>query len=96
MIHSVYYVYAIVRRPKLVLDFSLTLILNHIILTTYYSAAFPSSLFFWAIIAAGAAITIVLAEQMCVKRELREGITIQNPEERALHEDMEMGNLRPD
>ncbi|KAF8515923.1 hypothetical protein JB92DRAFT_36514 [Gautieria morchelliformis] len=43
---DVYYLYIFVRRPRLILDFALTLVLNHLILTTYYSAALPSSPFF--------------------------------------------------
>ena len=79
------------------LDFTLTLVFSHVILTTYYSAALPSSLFFWLIMAAGAALTTTLAEQMCIKRELREGITIpSNQTQNSQDEEMEMGNLRPD
>lgn len=94
---SVYSIYTIVRKPRLVLDFTLTLILCHIILTTYYSAALPSSLFFWIIMSAGAAITTVLGEQMCVKREMREGISIPpNHEQISQEEEIELGSLRPD
>jgi len=94
---DVYFIYILVRRPKLVLDFTLTLVLSHVILTTYYSAALPASLFFWFIMALGAAITTTLAEQMCVKRELREGIpVISSQGNNSQEEEMELGNLRPD
>jgi hypothetical protein len=96
-IRSVYAIYTVVRRPKLVLDFTLTLVFSHIILSTYYSAALPSSLFFWLIMAAGAALTTTFAEQMCVKREMREGITIpSNQAQNGQDEELEMANLRPD
>jgi hypothetical protein len=52
------------------LDFTLTLILNHLILTTYYSGAFPTSIFFWFIMVISALIMILIAEQLCVRREL--------------------------
>lgn len=58
----------------MVLDFALTLILNHTILTTYYASSFPTSLFFWLIMSIGALLLIVFAEQLCVRRELREGL----------------------
>jgi hypothetical protein len=63
------------------------------VLTTYYSAAIPTSLFYWAVLFAGAALTIVFAEQMCVKREMNEGLRIR-PEDEAV-EGMEMGGLLP-
>ncbi|KZS94756.1 hypothetical protein SISNIDRAFT_473800 [Sistotremastrum niveocremeum HHB9708] len=95
---DVYYIYTFVRRPKMVLDFSLTLVMIHLVMTTYYSAALPSSLFFWLILAGGAAIKIIFGEQMCVKREMREGLDISGlEEERALRDEhLEMGALRRD
>lgn len=85
---SVYYLYTLVRRPRLILDFVFTLVFNHIVLTTYYSAALPSSLFFWLVMAAGAALVVVFAEQLCVRREMREGLSVVSTEA----EEMEMGN----
>ncbi|WAQ88257.1 hypothetical protein PtA15_9A384 [Puccinia triticina] len=41
---GVFILYEIVRRPKHIMDHSLTICLNHLILTTYYSAHLPSSL----------------------------------------------------
>lgn len=58
----------------MVLDFTLTLILNHTILTTYYASSFPTSLFFWVIMGGSATLIIVFAEQLCVRREMREGL----------------------
>jgi hypothetical protein len=49
--------------------------------------------------ASGTVLTTTLAEQMCVKRELREGIIVpsnQNQGNNSQDEEMEMGNLRPD
>ncbi|KAG8949972.1 hypothetical protein FRC04_008051 [Tulasnella sp. 424] len=71
---DVLYIYHIVRKPTHVLDFALTLLLNHLILTTYYSSSLPSSLFFWLVVFGGSAITIIFAEQLCVRREMKEGL----------------------
>jgi hypothetical protein len=46
------------------------------VLTTYYSASIPNSLFFWLVMAAGAVVSVVAAEQLCVRREMREGLSI--------------------
>ena len=43
---SVYYLYYLVIRPWFILDFTLTLLFNHLVLTTYYSADLSTSLFF--------------------------------------------------
>jgi protein SYS1 len=58
----------------MILDFSLTLVFIHFILATYYSGSLPLSLFFWLVMAASAVIMIAFAEQLCVKREMREGL----------------------
>ena len=73
---SVYYLYALVRRPRLILDFTLTLVFNHLVLTTYYAAAIPTSVFFWLVMCVSAAGTVVFAEQLCVKREMSEGLVV--------------------
>jgi protein SYS1 len=48
----------------------LTIFFIHLILTTYYSGSFPTSLFFWTVMAICATIIILLAEHICVRREL--------------------------
>jgi len=64
------------------------------VLTTYYSAALPTSLFFWLVLLAGAVMTIIIAEQLCVKREMSEGLNVMSirPEDQDI-EEMEMGGL---
>jgi len=91
---SVYYLYHLVRRPRLILDFTLTLLFNHLVLTTYYSAAIPTSLFFWIILLGSSFLTLLLAEQMCVKREMSEGLVIASNSLEA--GDVEMSALRRD
>ncbi|BGP41212.1 hypothetical protein JCM10449v2_005186 [Rhodotorula kratochvilovae] len=73
---DIFFLYHIVRRPTHILDFSLTLLFNHLILTTYYSSSFPSSLFFWFVVCTSAVAQIVLAEQLCVQREMRDGFSV--------------------
>ncbi|WWC68543.1 uncharacterized protein I206_102472 [Kwoniella pini CBS 10737] len=68
--------YYLIRRPTYILDFSLTLIFNHFILTTYYSASFPTSIFFWLIQSIGAIVMVVISEHLCVKREMRSELDI--------------------
>jgi Integral membrane protein S linking to the trans Golgi network len=93
-VNSIYYLYTLVRRPRLVLDFALTLVFNHLVLTTYYSASVPSSLFFWIILAAGTAGTVIITEQLCVKREMTEGLAVPSAD---ATDDVEMGDsLRRD
>jgi hypothetical protein len=75
----------------MILDFALTLVFNHLVLTTYYSASIPTSIFFWLVMAAGSALTVIVAEQLCVKRELTEGLNVMPlPSE---SEEIEMGGL---
>ncbi|SCZ95095.1 BZ3500_MvSof-1268-A1-R1_Chr11-3g03599 [Microbotryum saponariae] len=72
---DVFYLYHFVRRPTHILDSSLTLLFNHLILTTYYSSQFPTSFFFYFILIGSSVAQIVLAEQMCVRREMKEGFS---------------------
>lgn len=88
--NSIYYLYTLIRRPRMILDFSLTLIFNHLVLTTYYAASFPTTLFFWGVMTICAAMMIIVAEQLCVKREMAEGLAVAAPVE---DEDVEMGTL---
>lgn len=84
------------RRPRLILDFALTLVFNHLVLSTYYSSSLPTSLFFWIVMLGGATLTIIVAEQLCVKREMSEGLSVLpvRPDDE-LVEEMEMGGLLP-
>ncbi|KAL4062524.1 integral membrane protein S linking to the trans Golgi network-domain-containing protein [Scleroderma yunnanense] len=88
---DIYYLYILIRRPRLILDFALTLVFNHLVLTTYYSASIPTSLFFWLVMVAGSVWSVVAAEQLCVKREMTEGLVISRPRNEA--EEMEMGGV---
>ena len=74
----------------MILDFSLTLLFNHLVLTTYYAAALPTSLFFWIVMIASAALMVIAAEQLCVKREMSDGLAVVTNNEA---DEMEMGDL---
>ena len=93
---SVFYLYTLVRRPRLVLDFTLTLLFNHLLLTTYYAASVPTSLFFWLVMIVCAILMVVVTEQLCVRREMREGLAVvSGPASRAEEagDEVEMGSL---
>ncbi|KZT68664.1 hypothetical protein DAEQUDRAFT_670950 [Daedalea quercina L-15889] len=87
---DIYFLYTLIRRPRMILDFSVTLIFNHLVLTTYYAASFPTTLFFWGVMIISAAMMVILAEQLCVKREMTEGLAVAAPTE---DEDVELGSL---
>jgi protein SYS1 len=93
LLYSIYYLYVLIRRPRLILDFALTLVFNHLVLTTYYSASLPTSLFFWLVMILGSALTVIAAEQLCVKREMREGLAVPVPAGHDSVEEMELGTL---
>ncbi|KAI0029960.1 integral membrane protein S linking to the trans Golgi network-domain-containing protein [Vararia minispora EC-137] len=90
---DVYYLFVIVRRPRMILDFAATLLFNHLVITTYYAAALPTSLFFWLVVLGSAALTVVLAEQLCVKREMTEGLVVASAP-RDGGDEVEMEGLR--
>ncbi|EPQ56198.1 hypothetical protein GLOTRDRAFT_110702 [Gloeophyllum trabeum ATCC 11539] len=95
---DVYWLSTVVRRPRLILDFALTLVFNHLVLTTYYAASLPTSLFFWIVMVACSTILVVAGEQVCVRREMREGMSVigvgQADETGRLTEEMELGDVR--
>ena len=68
----------------------MTLIFNHLVLTTYYSSTLPTSWFFWLVMVLCTGLMVIVAEQLCVKREMTEGlavVTTADPDE------VEMGGL---
>lgn len=71
---SVLFLYHLIRRPTYILDHALTLTFVHLLLTTYYTAAFPSSLFWWLVVGVSSIGTVVWAEQLCVTREMQESL----------------------
>ncbi len=74
----------------MILDFSLTLVFIHLVLTTYYSSALPVSWFFWAVMILCTGPMVVVAEQLCVKREMTEGLTVMPTTDA---DEVEMGGL---
>lgn len=88
---SVWFIYTLIRRPRMVLDFTLTLLFLHLVFTTYYSASLPTSFFFWIIMIIGAIGVIISAEQLCVRREMRDGLAV--PPTSSAANDLEMQGL---
>jgi len=88
---DIFYIYHLIRRPRMILDFAITLVFNHLVLTTYYSASLPTSLFFWIVMIAGSVLTVIVAEQLCVRREMTEGLVVKPIHER--DDEIEMGEL---
>jgi hypothetical protein len=58
------------------MDHSLTICLNHLILTTYYSAHLPTSIWFYFVLLLSAVLQILLTEHLCVQREFRDGLGV--------------------
>lgn len=74
----------------------MTLLFNHLLLTTYYSAAVPTSLFFWFVMVVSAVLVVVVTEQLCVRREMREGLAVVSdtvPRAGEGGDEVEMGSL---
>ncbi|EJU03884.1 hypothetical protein DACRYDRAFT_115188 [Dacryopinax primogenitus] len=91
---NITYLYYVIRRPTYILDFSLTLIFVHILITTSYSHSLPLSLFFWLVMGICAAVMVVFPEQLCVRRELREGIgSVAQQQQDEDQERIELGNV---
>lgn len=68
--------YYLIRRPTHILDFSLTLLFFHIIFTTHYAKAFPTSFYVWVVLALGAILMITIGEQLCIKREVSSNLEV--------------------
>jgi hypothetical protein len=62
-LHSIIPLYYLIRKPTLVLDFSMTLLFIHVVTTTYKTGRFPTSVYFWVVMLIGSIMMIVGAEQ---------------------------------
>jgi hypothetical protein len=61
----------IVEKSKKCLDFSATLFLVHLVITTFYGG-FPHRLDWWIVHIAGTIAMVVFGEYLCSRRELEE------------------------
>ena len=61
---SIIPLYYLIRKPTLILDFSLTLLFNHIVITTYKTGGVPTSFWFWVVMVSGALVMVIGAEQV--------------------------------
>ncbi|KAI8598842.1 integral membrane protein S linking to the trans Golgi network-domain-containing protein, partial [Dissophora ornata] len=67
---GVYLLLKIVARARLVLDFSLTLLLYHVIMTTLYSDHVPTSFLWWSLNGTTAGIMVFGGEYVCMQQEM--------------------------
>lgn len=65
------FILLLIARSKLVLDFALTVHFIHLIVTSFYSHAIPSNLFWWSLQMCSATIMTSLGVWACQWRELR-------------------------
>lgn len=68
---SAIFIFLFIERSKLVLDFAITVHFIHLIITSFYSHAIPSNLFWWALQTCSAIIMTSLGVWTCQWRELR-------------------------
>ncbi|KAF1956643.1 hypothetical protein CC80DRAFT_492164 [Byssothecium circinans] len=67
----VVFILLLIARSKLVLDFALTIHFIHLIVTSLYSHAIPTNLFWWALQICSASVMTSLGVWACQWRELR-------------------------
>ncbi|KAF9962921.1 hypothetical protein BGZ70_007793 [Mortierella alpina] len=67
---GVFLLLKIVSRARLVLDFSLTLLLYHVFMTTLYSDHVPTSFLWWALNGTTCGIMIFGGEYVCMQQEM--------------------------
>ncbi|KAL9272692.1 SYS1-like protein [Drosera capensis] len=65
------YMLYIIERAKKCLDFSATLYIIHLFISTLYGG-WPSSITWWVVNGTGLAVMALLGEYLCIRRELRE------------------------
>jgi len=65
------FILLLIARSKLVLDFTLTIHFIHLIVTSFYSHAIPTNLFWWVLQICSASIMTSLGVWACQWRELR-------------------------
>ncbi|KAF2864640.1 integral membrane protein S linking to the trans Golgi network-domain-containing protein [Massariosphaeria phaeospora] len=67
----VVFILLLIARSKLVLDFALTIHFIHLVVTSLYSHAVPTNLFWWALQVCSATVMTSLGVWACQWRELR-------------------------
>jgi hypothetical protein len=65
------FILLLIARSKLVLDFTLTIHFIHLIVTSFYSHAIPTNVFWWVLQICSASIMTSLGVWACQWRELR-------------------------
>lgn len=95
------FILLLVARSKLVLDFALTIHIIHLIVTSLYTHAVPSNLFWWALQMCSAALMTSLGVWACQWRELRpitfggkDNSSTSRPQGNGVGGDEELGHTR--
>lgn len=63
----------LIRRPTHILDHTITLHAIHLFLVWIYTRSFPTSLFYWMVMAGHIGATVVWAEALSIRREMKSG-----------------------
>lgn len=71
MVYSVIFLLLFIARSKLVPDFAITIHIINLIVTSMYTKAVPTQLFWWALQFASAALMTFLGVWACQWRELK-------------------------
>uniref|UniRef100_A0A1A9W9D2 Protein SYS1 homolog n=1 Tax=Glossina brevipalpis TaxID=37001 RepID=A0A1A9W9D2_9MUSC len=66
------FLWCIIRRAKLCLDFSCTFHFFHLLICWYYNSSFPSNISWWLVNAITITIMCIGGEFLCLKSELKE------------------------
>uniref|UniRef100_A0A1A9VVY1 Protein SYS1 homolog n=1 Tax=Glossina austeni TaxID=7395 RepID=A0A1A9VVY1_GLOAU len=66
------FLWCIIRRAKLCLDFSCTFHFFHLLICWHYNSSFPSNISWWLVNAITTAIMCIGGEFLCLKSELKE------------------------
>ncbi|KAF2011802.1 hypothetical protein BU24DRAFT_426905 [Aaosphaeria arxii CBS 175.79] len=91
----VVFILLLIARSKLVLDFAVTVHFIHLVVTSLYSHAFPSNLFWWGLQLCSATLMTSLGVWACQWRELRPinfGGKARQPTNQSI-EDTEVGHI---
>ncbi|KDN43671.1 hypothetical protein K437DRAFT_147200 [Tilletiaria anomala UBC 951] len=76
---DIHFLAHLIRRPAHILDHVLTLHLLNLLIASLYASSLPTSLFWWLIMTLHATICAIVAERLCIKRELTDGFSSAPP-----------------
>ena len=80
--YSILVMVLLIQRAKLILDFSVTLHVYHLLFTTYYSGHIPTSFLWWTLNVTTCTIMTLGGEWACMRKEM-EPIALEHGETRS-------------